>query len=87
MSDRLKRFSASEADVELRTLSPEAGGTVMLMLNFMKMLAAILKTGRNYELTQAYMSLYLKVSLCYEQQLSSVIKPCIHNVKKWPNFL
>ena len=65
LSEMLQSFSPSQADVEVRTLSPEAGGSDILMLSFMEMLVAVLKTGRHYELIQAYISLFIKVRILF----------------------
>jgi len=61
ISKKLNEFTPSEADIELRTLSPEGGGEIQLMANFMKSLSTLLLRGKDYELMQAYVTLFIKM--------------------------
>lgn len=65
ISKKLNEFTPSEADIELRTLSPEGGGEIQLMANFMKSLSTLLLRGKDYELMQAYITLFIKVSFLF----------------------
>ena len=57
----LKSLSPSSVDAELRGLAPEAGGTVELLAAMLQFLTFQLRTRRDYELTQAYINVLLKV--------------------------
>ncbi|ERL92025.1 WD repeat-containing protein 36 isoform X1 [Dendroctonus ponderosae] len=56
----LKTLGPSMVDFEIKSLAPEGGGSVDLMLQFMKMIAEVLKSNRDFELAEAYMSVLLK---------------------------
>ncbi|KAI8160979.1 U3 small nucleolar RNA-associated protein 21-like protein [Colletotrichum sp. SAR 10_86] len=53
----LKTLSPSTADLELRSLSPEDGG----LLNFIRALTSRLAARRDYELVQAWMTVFLRL--------------------------
>ena len=57
----LKSFSPSTVDAELRGLAVEAGGTVELLEAMLEFFVFQLKTRRDYEVTQAYLNVFLKV--------------------------
>ncbi|XP_007486659.1 WD repeat-containing protein 36 isoform X2 [Monodelphis domestica] len=59
----LKELGPSAIEIELRSLSPECGGSVKLMQSFLKMIGAMLTTKRDFELAQAYLGLFLKLHL------------------------
>ena len=61
LMETLKDTSPAQTDVELRTLAPDAGGDIQLLLSMMNFFVKMLKCGKDYELTQAYISLFLKV--------------------------
>ena len=63
--EKLKSISPAQTDVEFRTLAPDAGGDIELLSSIMKFFIQLLKGGKDYELTQAYISLFLKVSVVY----------------------
>ena len=52
-------------DVELRSLAPEGGGSIELMVQFLDCLSHRLRTNRDFELAQGYLALFLKVCFCY----------------------
>ncbi|XP_074033556.1 WD repeat-containing protein 36 [Leptinotarsa decemlineata] len=58
--DKLKTFGPSMTDFEIKSLSPEGGGSVEVMLQFLKCLEFILKSNKDLELGEAYMSVFLK---------------------------
>ncbi|XP_044536058.1 WD repeat-containing protein 36 [Gracilinanus agilis] len=58
-----KELGPSAIEIELRSLSPECGGSVKLMQSFLKMIGAMLTTKRDFELAQAYLALFLKLHL------------------------
>ena len=57
----LKEMSPSAIDVEFRLAAPEGGGSVDVMQLLLEFFNECLGSGRNYELIQAYIGLFLKV--------------------------
>ena len=57
----LKSFSPSTVDAELRGFAVEAGGTGELLAAMLEFFIFQLKTRRDYEITQAYLNVFLKV--------------------------
>ncbi|XP_023323395.1 WD repeat-containing protein 36 [Eurytemora carolleeae] len=51
----------SALDIEIRSLSPEGGGSVPLMSQFLEMLELELKKNTNFEAVQAHLGLFIKV--------------------------
>jgi hypothetical protein len=60
-SCKLQEFGPSAIDAEFRCLAPGAGGDVILMENMMEFLIKQLELRKDFELTQGYMALFLKV--------------------------
>lgn len=59
----MKSLSPAAIDGELRSLSPENGGSVEWLEHFMKFLLSQLQGNMNFELVEAYMGLFLKVCM------------------------
>uniref|UniRef100_U3IZN1 WD repeat domain 36 n=1 Tax=Anas platyrhynchos platyrhynchos TaxID=8840 RepID=U3IZN1_ANAPP len=59
----LKDLGPSNIEIELRSLAPEGGGSVEVMLSFLRMIGMMLNKKYNFELAQAYLALYLKLHL------------------------
>ncbi|XP_054570984.1 WD repeat-containing protein 36 isoform X3 [Eptesicus fuscus] len=59
----LKELGPSGIETELRSLSPECGGSVEVMQSFLKMIGMMLDRKRDFELAQAYLALFLKLHL------------------------
>lgn len=59
----LKDLGPSNIEIELRSLAPEGGGSVEVMLSFLRMIGMMLNKKYNFELAQAYLALYLKVNM------------------------
>lgn len=57
---KLKTFSPAAIEAEVVSMSPDAGGSIELLKQFMNMLDVVLKTNRDFELVQSYLSLFLK---------------------------
>jgi U3 small nucleolar RNA-associated protein 21 len=53
----------SALDLEVRSLSPEGGGSIGLMQQFLNMLHSGLLAKRHFEVVQAYLGLFLKVRM------------------------
>uniref|UniRef100_A0A8C0KM54 WD repeat domain 36 n=1 Tax=Canis lupus dingo TaxID=286419 RepID=A0A8C0KM54_CANLU len=59
----LKELGPSGIETELRSLSPDCGGSVDIMQSFLKMIGIMLDKKRDFELAQAYLALFLKLHL------------------------
>eukprot|EP00795_Rhopilema_esculentum_P000788 gene788-10517_t len=59
--DLLKEMSPSAIDVELRSVAPEVGGNVDMMEMMLDFFKYRMKDGRDYELVQSYIGLFLKL--------------------------
>lgn len=59
----LKESGPSGIETELRSLSPDCGGSVEVMQSFLKMIGMMLDRKRDFELAQAYLALFLKLHL------------------------
>ncbi|NXC06464.1 WDR36 protein, partial [Orthonyx spaldingii] len=61
--DLLKSLGPSNIEIELQGLAPEGGGSMEVMLSFLRMIGMMLNKKYNFELTQAYLALFLKLHL------------------------
>uniref|UniRef100_A0A8C5UH47 WD repeat domain 36 n=1 Tax=Malurus cyaneus samueli TaxID=2593467 RepID=A0A8C5UH47_9PASS len=61
--DLLKSLGPSNIEIELRNLAPEGGGSMEVMLSFLRMIEMMLNKKYNFELAQAYLALFLKLHL------------------------
>lgn len=59
----LKSLGPSNIEIELRCLAPEGGGSMEVMLSFLRMIGMMLNKKYNFELAQAYLALFLKVTI------------------------
>lgn len=59
--EKLKNMGPSAIDFEVNSMSLEGGGSVELLLQFLKMVNSMLNSNRDFELGQAYLGLFLKV--------------------------
>ena len=59
--DKLKSLGPAATDVEMRSLGPDGGGSEEMLHHMIQLLLQQLKTGKDFELLQAHMSLFLKV--------------------------
>lgn len=59
--EKLKGMSPSQIDVELRTVSPDAGGSMELMSATLQCFTAVVAKGTNYEFVQGCVALFLKL--------------------------
>lgn len=58
--DKLKSLGPSMIDFEIKSLAPEAGGSINLMVQFLRLIESILKSNKDFELAEAYLSVFLK---------------------------
>jgi hypothetical protein len=75
-SCKLQELGPSAIDAEFRCLAPGAGGDVILMENMMEFLIKQLELRKDFELTQGYMALFLKV-----QYMWLIYKCCVFIVR------
>lgn len=61
---KLTNLNVSAIDFEIKSLSPIGGGSIPVMLQFMKMIIQMFHSKMNYELAQSYLSVFLKVHGC-----------------------
>lgn len=59
----MTKLNPSATDTEIRSLDPIGGGSHIAMAIFMKALIDWLQSNQSFEIVQAYISLFLKVSL------------------------
>ncbi|XP_067002805.2 WD repeat-containing protein 36 [Anabrus simplex] len=57
---KLKDLGPSAINFEIASLAPEGGGSISLMLLFMKLIESLLLHNKDFELAQAYLGLFLK---------------------------
>lgn len=57
---QLKLMGPSALNYEVRSLSPEAGGTFELMVKFLEMLKHVSESNKDFELSQSYLGVFLK---------------------------
>lgn len=58
--DKLKTLGPTMIEFELKSLDPETGGTVDIMLQFFKCIEFMLKSNLDFELAQSYLAVFLK---------------------------
>lgn len=61
--DYLKELGPSAVDSEIRCLGPDAGGSVTVMCQFLDMIIHVLDTKKDFEISNAYLGLFLKVKV------------------------
>lgn len=81
--DQLKLMGPSALNYEVRCLSPEAGGTIDLMVKFLELLKQVSEKNNNFELTQSYLGVFLKYNgraLAHQQEaINSLEEISKHN--------
>lgn len=58
--EKLKSLGPSMIDFEIKSLSPEGGRSVEVMLQFLKCIEFMLKSNKDFELAEAYLSVFLR---------------------------
>ena len=61
--DLLSEMSPSQIESEIRLLSPDTGGSVEVLKNFLRCAAAAVEDGRHQELLQSYVEFFIKLHL------------------------
>lgn len=57
---KLKALSPAAVEAEVNSMSPDVGGSLEVMKKFLLLIDSMLKTNRDFELAQSYLSLFLK---------------------------
>ncbi|KAJ8674862.1 hypothetical protein QAD02_010648 [Eretmocerus hayati] len=74
--EKLKSMGPNAIDLELQSLAFDLKSSVPLMLQFMKMIRCMMKSKKDFELAQAYLSLFLKrhgTTISDEEELSQCL--------------
>lgn len=58
--EKLKCLAPSAIEAEVSSMSPEVGGSFEVMKRFLLLIEVMLKSNRDFELAQSYLSLFLK---------------------------
>lgn len=58
--DYLTNLGPSMIDFEVKSMHPDGGGSIAVMLQFMKMIEYMLNTNVNFELAQTFLGIFLK---------------------------
>lgn len=58
--ERFKSLGPSAIDFEIQSLSLHSGGSVVIMLQFLKMIRSMMRSKKDFELAQAYLGAFLK---------------------------
>lgn len=74
--EKLKTLSPAAIEAEVTSMAPDAGGSTDVMKQFLRMLDVMLKSNRDFELAQSYMSLFLKMHtkvISHNEELRDVL--------------
>lgn len=74
--DSLKKLGPSRVEFELTSLGPDNGGSVPVMLQFLKCVECMLKSNKDYELAQSYLGVFLKAhgnTIASEEELRNYL--------------
>lgn len=92
--DKIKSLGPSMIDFEINNMTPDNGGSIEIMNQFLLMLCYIFSSNKDFELAQAYLSLFLRVhgSLIIESEdlrktLSEIEKVQLQGWEKIQNLL
>ncbi|KAF7281628.1 hypothetical protein GWI33_004488 [Rhynchophorus ferrugineus] len=77
--DKLKSFGPSMVDFEIKSLAPEGGGSLTIMLQFLKLVEFVLKSSKDFELAEAYLSVFLKTHGTFVAE-SSILRNFLPNL-------
>jgi len=58
--DHLTNLGPSMIDFEVKSMHPDGGGSIIIMLQFMKMIEYMFNTNTNFELAQTFLGIFLK---------------------------
>ncbi|KAH8310696.1 hypothetical protein KR044_002569 [Drosophila immigrans] len=73
----ISQLGPSMVDFEIKSLHPDAGGTMLAMVQFLKLIEFMLGTNLDFELAQSYLSVYLRshgLSLSESPQLVASVR-------------
>ncbi|CAB3235752.1 unnamed protein product [Arctia plantaginis] len=66
--EKLKTLSPTAIEAEVTSMAPDDGGSLDVMKQFLLMLNVMLKSNRDFELAQSYLSLFLKMHTKFVSQ-------------------
>ncbi|XP_038219221.1 WD repeat-containing protein 36 [Zerene cesonia] len=78
---KLKEMSPAAIEAEVSSLSPEVGGSIDVMKQFLSMIDIILKSNKDFELGQAYLGLFLKTHTKIVSQNKELLRE-LHSVEE-----
>lgn len=58
--DKLKTMAPAAIEAEVSSMAPDVGGTEEVLKKFLQLIDVVLKSNKDFELAQAYLSLFLK---------------------------
>jgi len=82
--ETLRKLSPSEIDVEFRQLGVDGGGSNEQLCTFVSVLIELTKSGREFELVQSYIALFLKLHgdvIATDETLRNVCENLLDSVK------
>ncbi|XP_054747094.1 WD repeat-containing protein 36 [Anastrepha obliqua] len=85
--DHLKKLGPSMIDFEIKSLHPTGGGSSRIMVSFLHTIEHMFNTNTNFELAQAYLSVFLRVYsidlLDFEEVIEVLERVCELQEKSW----
>lgn len=75
--EKLKTLSPTAIEAEVTCMAPDDGGNIDLMNQFLLMLHVMLKSNKDFELAQSYLSLFLKMHTKLVSQNESLRKTLV----------
>lgn len=83
----LKKLGPSMIDFEVNSLHPIGGGTVKAMMEFLNTIIYMFQSNNNFELAQAYLSVFLRSHglglMEFPQVVNKLKSVCEHQHKSW----
>ncbi|XP_049871276.1 WD repeat-containing protein 36 [Pectinophora gossypiella] len=74
--EKLKLMAPAAIEAEVTSMAPDAGGSIQVMKQFLVMVGTMLKTNRDFELAQSYLSLFLKThtnTIAQDEELRNIL--------------
>lgn len=79
--EKLKTLAPAAIEAEVTVMAPDAGGNIDVMRQFLLMIEVMMKTNRDFELAQSYLSLFLKTHTKVISQ-SSLLRTTLDSVEE-----
>lgn len=74
--EQIKAFGPVTIDFEIKNFAPDDGGSIQVMLQFLKMIESMFESNQDFELAQSYLSLFLKTHsslIAHDEALSGFL--------------